>query len=91
MNRILLTRPVIGRTIKGYKSLASTILVCYNDYMNNIIVWLVKFKYQHYCQGYETARETVLVHATSFEQACVKITNSGIYQSPENFESKTIL
>ena len=54
------------------------------------IVYLVRFTYDHYCQGYEDASETVLVHAPSFFQACEKIIKEGKYRKARDFENLTI-
>lgn len=35
--------------------------------------YLVSFYYDAYCQGYEEAYEHILVSASSFETACIKI------------------
>lgn len=53
--------------------------------------WLVEFEYQYYCQGYETAHTTALVYATSFENACEKIANHHLYETPNSFINRTIL
>jgi hypothetical protein len=50
--------------------------------------YLIRFTYDHYCQGYEDAVETVLVYAYSFEQACNYIPLK--YMSPRNFENMTL-
>lgn len=53
--------------------------------------YLIRFQYQHYCQGYETATETVLVHAINFDTACDKIRAQNIkYESATNFENLTV-
>ena len=36
--------------------------------------WLIRFTYDHYCQGYEDAQETLLVYAASYTEACIKVT-----------------
>lgn len=53
--------------------------------------WLIEFKYQHYCQGYETAKATALVYATSFENAVQKICEHHLYNEPNEFVNRTIL
>ena len=52
--------------------------------------YLVRFTYDHYCQGYEDAIETILVHAPSFFQACEKIIKDENYRKARDFENLTI-
>lgn len=50
--------------------------------------YLIRFKYDHYCQGYEDAHETVLVEETSFDDACEKIQQK--YRNAREFENLTL-
>lgn len=52
--------------------------------------FLVRFSYEHYFQGWEQATETVLVYADTFENACVKISYSKLYDSCKNFQNMTL-
>jgi hypothetical protein len=57
--------------------------------------FLIRFTYDHYCQGYEDAQETLLVKAPSFEAACnrVKIQELGVmqkYHAARDFENLTL-
>ena len=52
-------------------------------------LYLIKFTYDHYCQGYEDAVEYLLVYASSFEVACEKIPHK--YRCARDFENLTIL
>ncbi len=51
-------------------------------------LYLIEFKYQHYCQGYEDSWTFVLVAADSFEAACKEIEHH--YKDAESFTNKTI-
>ena len=53
--------------------------------MKAFLVW---FMYDHYCQGYEDAREYALVYATSFIAATIKI--KGKYRNAREFENMPI-
>ena len=58
---------------------------------NNIILYLVSFKYDYYCQGTESAYTTVLVRsALTFESAREQIINSGKWDNPREFIDQTI-
>lgn len=51
--------------------------------------FLVKFTYDHYCQGFEEAEETVLVkNALSFADACIKIADN--YKNARRFKNLTL-
>jgi hypothetical protein len=52
--------------------------------------FLIEFKYQSYCQGWESAYTTVLVYADSYEEAVDKLKDDFNYDSPEFFTNKTI-
>jgi len=51
-------------------------------------MYLIRFTYDHYCQGYEDAQETVLVYACDFEYACYRIKRA--YKNARDFENLTI-
>jgi hypothetical protein len=52
-------------------------------------MYLVRFNYDHYCQGYEKASETVLVKdVEDFDDACTKIAMK--YKNARDFENLTI-
>ena len=54
-------------------------------------IYLVKFTYDYYCQGYDETRETVLVrNAPSFAAACNRIVASGKFYHARDFENMTI-
>ena len=60
---------------------------------NNMILYLIGFKYDYYCQGKgtECAYTTVLVrNATLFSEACEQIIDSGEWDNPRDFEDLTI-
>lgn len=50
--------------------------------------YLIRFKYDHYCQGYEEEYETVLVRESTFEFACKSI--KAKYENARDFENLTI-
>lgn len=50
--------------------------------------FLIRFKYDHWCQGYEDAYETVLVKETTFDFACRSI--KAKYRNAREFENLTI-
>lgn len=50
--------------------------------------FLIRFTYDHYCQGFEEAEETVLVYAKYFVTACVKIKSR--YINARDFRNLTI-
>lgn len=53
--------------------------------------YMIRFDYDHYCQGYEDATETVLVRASSYEDACLKIkAKTHTYKNARNFRNLTI-
>jgi len=53
--------------------------------------FLIQFNYDHYCQGWERANTTVLVKATSYEDAIAKIKdNDHMYSDAKNFINKTL-
>lgn len=52
--------------------------------------WFVRFDYDHWCQGYEDATETILVRASDFSEACKKIQKSPRYHNSRNFKNLTI-
>lgn len=52
--------------------------------------FLVDFRYEYYCQGYEWTRGQVLVEASTFESACDKIRQSTDYMSACDFVNKTL-
>ena len=55
--------------------------------------FLIKFSYEHYCQGYEWVTEYLLVYAKNFDDAVEKIKNSSNvhkYLNPKDFENCTI-
>ena len=52
--------------------------------------YLVEFRYEHYCQGYEWATTHVLVQAYSFKHACAEIEQSSDYMSACDFKNKTL-
>jgi hypothetical protein len=52
-------------------------------------MFLIKFTYDHYCQGWEKGTATVLVRdAKSFEDACAQIELQ--YEKAKDFEDLTI-
>ena len=51
-------------------------------------MYLIRFTYDHYCQGYEDAQETVLVSSVSFAGACLKIKRN--YKNAREFENLTL-
>jgi hypothetical protein len=56
--------------------------------------FLVEFRAEYYCQGFEYGWFTKLVTANTFEEACDIIketkTNEWEYQTPEYFKNKTL-
>jgi hypothetical protein len=52
--------------------------------------FLIEFRYEHYCQGYEWTTEQVLVQASTVEEACKKIIDSGKYYGACEFNDKTL-
>ena len=52
-------------------------------------MFLIRFTYDHYCQGYEDATETLLVYADSFDDACDMIRVSK-YENPRDFRNLTL-
>jgi len=50
--------------------------------------FLITFEFEHYCQGYEWARKTLLVTAHSYEEACKKIAAS--YDNARNFTNDSL-
>lgn len=52
--------------------------------------WLIRFTYDHYCQGYEDAVETVLVQSADYLRACEKIRMDKRYKNARDFENLTI-
>jgi hypothetical protein len=61
--------------------------------------FLIRFTYDHYCQGWEDATTTVLVDMKVtdrpkspvwFNLACVKIKDSGVYSNARSFVDLTI-
>ena len=52
-------------------------------------LYLIKFTYDYYCQGYESTTEYVLVYASDFKRACWKIEDN--YKNARQFENQTIL
>lgn len=52
-------------------------------------LYLIKFTYDYYCQGYEKTVEYALVFASCFEVACEKIPHK--YRGAREFENLTIL
>jgi len=50
--------------------------------------FLIRFQYDHWCQGYEDAYETVLVEETNFDDACEKIKDK--YRNARDFENLTL-
>jgi hypothetical protein len=65
--------------------------------MENKYYYLVEFVYDYYCQGWESTRETLLVHAPSFEAACNRIKivcddrGYEVYKNPTDFKNKTLI
>jgi len=54
-------------------------------------MYLIEFSYEYYCQGYEWTSTTVLVKASSFDEACKKIRSRYLqYTNAKNFVNKTI-
>ncbi len=53
-------------------------------------LFLIRFIHDHYCQGYEDARETVLVKAPDFHRAKMQIIDSYRYTNPRDFVDLTI-
>jgi hypothetical protein len=51
-------------------------------------MYLIRFTYDHYCQGYEDATEIVLVYAQDFGYACNKIMHR--YKNARGFENLTL-
>ncbi len=52
-------------------------------------MYLVRFEYEYYCQGYEMTTETILVkNASSYNQACELIKQR--YSKAHRFENLTI-
>lgn len=51
--------------------------------------FLIRFRYEHYCQGYEWVTETALVKDHTFERACAKIGRK--YENAQEFENLTIV
>lgn len=52
--------------------------------------YLISFEYEMYCQGYEWAKETLLVKAKDYTYACHKILDTGLYYNAKNFVNMTI-
>lgn len=48
----------------------------------------IRFDYDHYCQGYEDATETLMVEATDYSAACALI--SEYYEHARNFKDLTL-
>jgi len=54
-------------------------------------IYLISFRYEYYCQGYEWTTETLLVKAVTFEDACRKIQADNFeYRNARSFVNKTI-
>ena len=51
-------------------------------------MFLIDFEYDHYCQGYENARDTMLVFAYTYEQAKGMIGDK--YRNARSFVNKTV-
>jgi hypothetical protein len=57
------------------------------------IGFLIRFKYDYYCQGYEEEYESMLVYASTYEEACEKIKNCTFpvtYNNPRQFINLTL-
>jgi hypothetical protein len=52
------------------------------------IPFLIRCRYDTYCQGYEETSETFLVYSNSFEDACRKLTDA--LKDAHSFENLTI-
>jgi hypothetical protein len=52
--------------------------------------FLIEFRYEHYCQGYEWVTTQVLVEAKTFVAACAKIQNDIDYSNATDFVNKTL-
>ena len=53
-------------------------------------MFLIKFNYDYYCQGWERTTETCLVYATDYESACIKISKQDKYKDVKDFQNLTI-
>jgi len=54
-------------------------------------MFLVKFEYQYYCQGWEWTWETVLVkNVKTFAEAVKKVQTSKEYSGARSFKNMTI-
>ena len=53
-------------------------------------MYLIEFRYEYYCQGYDWTQTHALVEATSFEEACNKIAENKEYHNACEFIDKTI-
>ncbi len=52
------------------------------------MIYLIRFQYEHYCQGYEWVTETILVHNVhSFARACEQI--QGTFAGAKDFVNLT--
>ena len=52
--------------------------------------YLIEFRYDHYCQGYEDATTMVVVMDEDYESAVKKIQNDPDYYMARDFKNKTI-
>lgn len=56
--------------------------------------YLISFRAEYYCQGYEWSNFMRLVSADSFEEACERLKNEKTYdwvhKTPTNFENLTL-
>ena len=53
--------------------------------------FLIEFRYEYYCEGYEYTRGTLLVESDTFENACEVIRADGEYMNACNFINRTML
>jgi hypothetical protein len=69
---------------------ASHVFIEYITGWKEMEYFLISFKYEHYCQGYEWDTTQVLVKASTFEYACAKIESDTEYESACNFINLTL-
>lgn len=53
--------------------------------------FLISFRAETYCQGWEWGHHTLLVYAYSYGEACEKIKDSAEYKNSAYFQNLTIL
>ena len=52
--------------------------------------YLISFRYEEWCQGWDNTYGYVLVYAHTYEDAVRKLKNTGRYHNPRSFKNHTI-